>query len=121
MHYTRKTLHNNSQEYAGQHLSTDFFRTHSNIERCLKNLELLNEPLNKKLIDFDKEKQNFYDKCDVSKNDRENIQVLLTKNRTNLDSHESRTSQGQQIIRDLHSEVMQIKSISCATKLHQSS
>ena len=37
------------------------FRKHS-IERCLKNLELLNQPLDQKLIDFDNEKQNFYEK-----------------------------------------------------------
>ena len=32
----------------------------SKIERCLKNLELLNEPLDQKLIDFDTEKQKSY-------------------------------------------------------------
>ena len=32
----------------------------------LKNLELLNEPLDQKLIDFDQENQNFYEKYDVT-------------------------------------------------------
>ena len=42
-----------------------WFRKHSNIERCLKNLELLNQPRDQKLIDFDKERQNFYEKYET--------------------------------------------------------
>ena len=33
----------------------DWFLKHSNMERCLKNLELLNQPLDQKLNDFDRE------------------------------------------------------------------
>ena len=41
-------------------------RKHSNIERCLKHLELLNRPLDQKLINFDEErKDNSYEKYDV--------------------------------------------------------
>ena len=35
--------------------------------------------------------------------------ALLSGNRTNLESHESRTSEAQQIIRDVRSEVVQVQ------------
>ena len=40
---------------------------HSNIDKCWKNLELLIQPPDQKLNDFDKEKQNIYEKYDVKK------------------------------------------------------
>ena len=37
------------------------------------------------------------------------LRLLPLRNRTNLELHESRTSEGQQIIRELRREVVQMK------------
>ena len=110
MHYIRKTLRNKIKKTL-DYISTrqDWFRKRSNIERCLKNLELLNQPLDQKLIDFDKEKKNFYGKYDVTIMTERNVMLYFLRNWTNLESHESRISEGQQIIRELRGEVMQMK------------
>ena len=42
-------------------------------------------------------------------NDRANIDALLSRNRTKLESHESRTPEVEQIIRELPSEVVRMK------------
>ena len=58
-----------SQEYGGPHSTwQDGFRKHSNIGRCSKNLELLNQSLDQRLIKLDNEKQNFYEKWNVTTN-----------------------------------------------------
>ena len=78
----RKTLGINIINNTLDYISTwqDWFRKHRNIERCLKNLELLKQPLDQKLIDFDEEKKNFHEKYDAKvtteKNSRPNIKAL---------------------------------------------
>ena len=94
-----------------QHL-TGLVQRHSNIERSLKNLELLIQPLDQKLNAFDKEKQNFSEKYDIKNNDRASFDALLVRNRTRL-----RTPEDQQIIRDLRSEGMQLRASAVPLKL----
>ena len=77
----------------------DWFRRPSNIEKCLKNLELISQPLD----------QNFYEKYDSKITPEQDLMLYCNWNRTDLESRKSRTSEGQQIIRDLRSEVMQLK------------
>ena len=60
----------------------------SKIERCLKNLELLNRLLDLKLIDFDEKRKNSHEKYDV----RANFEAQLSRNRADLKSHKSKTS-----------------------------
>ena len=100
MHCTRKTLRNNKIKNTLGCISTwqDRFKKNNNIERGSKNLELFNQPLDQKLIDVDKENKNFYEKNEVTINDRQNKK-----------SQECRTSEGQQLVRELRSEVMQLK------------
>ena len=60
MHHTRKKFRNTKIK------NTLGYWKHSNIDWCLKNVELLIQALDQKLIDFDKEKQNVYEKYDVT-------------------------------------------------------
>ena len=78
----------------------------------MKNLELRSQPLDQELIDFDKEMQNF---CEM--HDRAKCDALFLKNWTNLEPHESRASQGHQIIRELLSEVMQMQASALSPNL----
>ena len=68
MHHNRKTLCNNEVDNTLDYISTwqDLLGKHSNVDKCSKNLELLNEPLDQKLVDIDEEKKNFYVKCDAT-------------------------------------------------------
>ena len=73
----------------------------------MKNLELLIQPLDLKLNDFDKEKQNFFEKYDVKILTEQNLMFFFW-NRTNMETHESRTSESQQMNRDLLSKALQL-------------
>ena len=79
----------------------------SAILRDVWSLELFNQPLDQKLIDFDKEKQNFYEKYDVTSMTEQNLMLY----RTNQESHESRTPEGLQLISEVRREVMQLKAL----------
>ena len=54
-----------------------------------------------------KENKNSYEKCDATIITEEN-ERLIVRNRTTLESHESRTSEGQQLVRELRSEIMEV-------------
>ena len=55
-----------NHEYAGQHQHlAGLVQETQQYREMLKNLELLIQPLDLKLNDFDKEKQNFFEKHDV--------------------------------------------------------
>ena len=83
-----------------QETSEDSFpRKHSKIERCLENLELLIQPLDQKLIDYDKEKQHLHEKKDVTKRTERNM-MFCGEGRGKIWNFESRISEGQQIIRE---------------------
>ena len=79
----------------------------SAILRDVWSLELFNQPLDQKLIDFDKEKQNFYEKYDVTSMTEQNLMLY----RTDQESHESRTPEGLQMISEVRREVMQLKAL----------
>ena len=74
----------------------------------MKNLELLNQLLDQKSNDLDEEKQNFYEKYD-SKTMTEHDLMIYSSGIAQILNRESRTSEGQQIIRELRSEVVQMK------------
>ena len=106
-------------EYAAphQHLSAlDRFWKHSNLERCWKNLESLNQPLDQKLIDFDEENKNSNEKYDATTMTERNS-MLLFRDRSNFESHESRTSDGQQLVRELLSEVVHLRASAVPSNL----
>ena len=89
-HYTSEdSTQQQSQEHVGphQHL-TGLFGAHSHIEKCLKNLELLIQPLDQKLIEFDEEKKNSCVKYEVTKMTGQYFEapLLLFWNRTDLES-----------------------------------
>ena len=48
---------------------------HSNTERRLKNLELLNQSPDQTLIEFGKDKQNFHEKYDVTIMTEQNVKL----------------------------------------------
>ena len=111
MQCTRKTSRNKEiKEYAGRHQHlTGLVR--SNIERCMKDLELLNRLLDQKLIDSDEVRKNSWDKYDVKKNERAQVeaQIQIFRNRTDLESPKPRTSEGHQLICELHSEILHLQ------------
>ena len=108
-HNTRKTSRNNKIKKILDHISTwqASFRKHSNIEKCLKNLELLSGLLDQKLIDFDEERINSYEKYDVKKYEKAKVEAQLFRNRADLESPKSGISEGEHLIRELHSEIAQ--------------
>ena len=55
-----------SQAEGGLMRNVPSLRKHINIERCLKNIELLNQPLDLKLIDFDEKRENSCEQYDVT-------------------------------------------------------
>ena len=55
---------------------------------------MLSQPLDQKLLDFDEEKKNYCEKYDVT--------IMV-------ESHDSRTSEGQQLVCELRGEIMQLK------------
>ena len=75
----------------------------------MKNPELVNQPLDQKLIDIDEEKKNSHEKYDVTIMTEQFFETLLSRNRTNLDSDESRTSESQQEVHELRREIMQMR------------
>ena len=92
----------------------------SNIERCLKNLELLNGLLDKRLINFDTEKQNYSEKYGVT--------IVVGQNCGSIvrESNKHRFPRIQDIRGPAdHSRVTQRsyanESISCATYFHKKS
>ena len=68
----------------------------------MKNLELKNEPLDQKLIDFDPEKQNFYEKYNVT------IWGSIIKESFKSLSR-TQDTEGQPVIRELRSDVVHMK------------
>ena len=86
----------------------DWFQEHSKIGRCLKNLELFNRLLDQKLIDFD-ERNNSHEKYDVATKTEQKFEALFQRHRTDLESHESRTSEGEILVRELRTENMQLQ------------
>ena len=75
----------------------------------MKNLKLLNQPLDQKLIDFDKEKQYLCEKYEITIMTEENL-VLFYKGfgQTWIPTNPG-YQKGQQIIRELRSEVVHMK------------
>ena len=67
-----------------------------------------NSAVGQKLIDFEEVKQNIFDKYDATIMTEQKLVALLLRNRTNLVSHESRTSKGQQLVREWRSELMKL-------------
>ena len=65
----------------------------SNIEICLKKLELLNQLLDWKLNDFDKEWTTSYETQDATIMTAKFV-AQLSRKRTDLESHKSRTTEG---------------------------
>ena len=57
---------NSKIRWAASALDRLGFRKHSNIEICLKNIELLNQPLDLQLIDFDEKRKNSCEQYDVT-------------------------------------------------------
>ena len=74
----------------------------------MKNLELLIQPLDQKLNDFDEEKQNFYEKYDSTIMPEQDLR-LNYKGLGNLEPHESRTLEDQQSVWEVRSEIMQLE------------
>ena len=109
-HYTQKTLRNNKIQNMLDNISTrqDWFEKHSNIKTKLKNFELPIRMLDQKLNDFDKEKNNSYEKYDA-KNQGAKFEAQLLRNQADLESHKSRNSEGRQLIRELRNEIMQLQ------------
>ena len=60
------------------------FKKHSNIERCLKNLELLNRLLDQTLIDFDEEEELFRS-VRQQKNERAKFEARSLRNRADME------------------------------------
>ena len=111
MHCSWKTLRNNKVKNTLGNISTwqDCFRKNSNLERCLNNLELLNQPLDQTLIDFDKENQNSYEKYHVTIMTERKLMLQFegigqTWNPTNPGHHKASNSFANHA-----SEVMQMK------------
>ena len=75
----------------------------------MKNPELVNEPLDQKLIDIDEEKKNSHEKYDVTIMTEQFFEALSLRNRTNLDSDESRTSESHQEFHEFRSEQKQMQ------------
>ena len=107
MHYTRKTkTQQQSQEYGGlrQHLTG---RKHSFFEMLEESraVQAAAGPESDRLRQGDAEPP----REGHHNNDRAKFDALLLRNRTNLESHESRTSEGQEIIRELRSEGLKMR------------
>ena len=71
----------------------------SKMEKCLQNHALLNRPLDQKLNDLDQARQNSYEKYDV-KQIRTTFVAQIFRDRADLESSKSRTSEAQQLIRE---------------------
>ena len=107
-----------NQEYAGlyQHLTglVQDTQQHRDVWR-ISNWK--NWLLDQKSIDFDEERENSYDKYDVKllkeQNLRLNCQAIGRQ-----ESLKTQTSARTAIIRELHSEIMQKASVSCAARYH---
>ena len=67
------------------------------------------QPLDQKLIDFHKEKQNFFEKHDVTKMTEQTLMLYYLRDRANKEPHKSGTSEDLQILRELRSEVMHMR------------
>ena len=68
---------------------------------------LLNWPLDQKLIDFEEERKNSNEKSDATMMTAKS-EALSFRNRTNLESNECMTSESQQLLRKIRSEIMQL-------------
>ena len=96
----------------------DRFRKHSHIERCLKNLELLVQLLDQKLIDPDEQRKNSYEKYDVTKRTEQKLRLFFsgfgqTWSLLKIQDFR-RTAIGSRLTQGNYA----IASISCATRYH---
>ena len=55
-----------------------------------KNLELFNQPLDQKLINFKEEKKNFHVRYNVTTMTKQILRIKLLRNRADLESHDIR-------------------------------
>ena len=81
----------------------------SKLERCLKNHEMLNQPLDLKVDRLRHREAELLREVRRHNNDRATFDAPSSRNRTNMESHESRTSEDKEIIRELRSEVAQMR------------
>ena len=106
-HHTLKTFRNNTIKNIWTPSALDWIGSGNiAISGNLCNLELLNRLLDEKFIDFNEERKNSYEKCVVKKNERTKFDFQCLRNREDLEPHKSSTSKGQQLIREIRSEIM---------------
>ena len=105
-HYTRKTSRNHKIKKMLVYISTrqDWFSKHTNIEECLKNLELLIGCWIRYWSTSTKRGRTLL-RSTTSKQRKSKIWVSITKDSGRPGGSKSRTSEEQQLIRNVHSEL----------------
>ena len=99
----------------------DWFTRHSNVEKCFEESRASQSTTGPEIERLRQREAELQQEVRQQKNAKARSDALFWRNRTKLEPRESRTSEDQQIIRDLRSEIVQLKVSALPLKAHQKS
>ena len=108
-HNTRKTLRNNKSRICWT----------TNFEKCVNNLELVNGLLDQRLIDFDVREDELSREVRRPNNEEQTLRVNDPGLGHTWSPYKCRTSEGLQLVRELHMEVKQLQASAVPPDLTQ--